>query len=65
MEKIFIHFHESMKAGVPPHNIISMLEMQNRFWEKQKKPPKPSITALSSTLQEAKTFDATLYVTSY
>ncbi len=65
MEKLLIHFHESINAGVPPVNMISILEMQQSFWEKQKKPPKPTITALSKRLQEDKTFDATSYVTSF
>jgi len=57
MEKLLIHFHKSINAGVPPVNMISILEMQKSSWEKQKKPPKATITALSSTLQEHKTFD--------
>jgi hypothetical protein len=51
-----------MKASVPPLNIISMLQLQHQFWEKQNKPVKSSVTAFSSFL-EAKTFNPTSYAT--
>ncbi len=62
MQMLISLIHDSMKAGVPPLNILKSLQLQNRLWEKQQKPVNSSVTALS-TLLEGKAFDPTSYAT--